>query len=228
VNLDFLTCSSAGAVPLAESPIAALTAEAGAAFDVRDGWRVPVRYAQPQAEELAVQDSVGWADVSHLPKTELQGDPDSIASLAGGLSRGTAVRASGGWWCQLTASRAIVLGAASLQTNATVWALEVTAQFVALRLGGPAARDTIARFCALDLRPTVAPPGAFRPGAVARTPGFVLCEGPDRYLLLVGAALGEYLWTVVSDAGARLGGRPVGVDVLADHDVALEEAADRA
>jgi hypothetical protein len=30
----------------------------------------------------------------------------------------------------------------------------------------------------------------------------------------VGAALAEYLWTVVADAAARLGGRPVGVDAL--------------
>jgi hypothetical protein len=34
----------------------------------------------------------------------------------------------------------------------------------------------------------------------------------DRFLLLFGAAVGGYVWTVVADAGAHLGGRPVGED----------------
>jgi hypothetical protein len=49
----------------------------------------------------------------------------------------------------------------------------------------------------------------------------VLCEAPDRYVALVGSALGEYLWTVVEDAGRHLGGRPAGLDALS----ALEEPA---
>jgi hypothetical protein len=43
----------------------------------------------------------------------------------------------------------------------------------------------------------------------------VLRVAEDRYLALVGAALGEYLWTVVADAGALLGARPLGVDAHA-------------
>ena len=56
------------------------------------------------------------------------------------------------------------------------------------------------------------PVGAFRPGSVARTPGMVLREAEDRYLMLFGAALGEYVWTVVADAAGHLGGGPVGAD----------------
>jgi len=87
--------------------------------------------------------------------------------------------------------------------------VDVTTAYAALRIAGPLARELFARFCALDLRPHVTPPGAFRPGSVARTPGLVLCEAPDTYFALVGAALGDYLWTVVEDAGHHLGGGPI-------------------
>ena len=35
---------------------------------------------------------------------------------------------------------------------------------------------------------------------MARTPGYVLREDADRFLMLFGWALGEYMWTVVADA----------------------------
>jgi sarcosine oxidase subunit gamma len=95
-----------------------------------------------------------------------------------------------------------------------VQVVDVTTQFCALRIEGPLALPLMARFCALDLRPAVAPPTALRPGSVARTPGLVIVEGPDQLLVLAGAAFAEYLWTVVSDAAGRLGGRPVRAQVL--------------
>jgi sarcosine oxidase gamma subunit len=87
--------------------------------------------------------------------------------------------------------------------------VDVTSGYAALRIQGPLSRELFARFCALDLRPNVTPPGAFRPGSVARTPGMVLCEAENTYLALFGAAVGEYVWTVVEDAGRHLGGGPI-------------------
>jgi hypothetical protein len=49
---------------------------------------------------------------------------------------------------------------------------------------------------------------------VARTPGYVLREDDERFLVLFGWALGEYLWSVVADAASGLGGAPMGIDAL--------------
>ena len=133
------------------------------------------------------------ADASLLPKLELSGD---LASL--GLRMGTAVRLQDAWWCPVTPVRALVLGPVTPPDG--VRSLDVTSQYAALRVTGPQARETIARFCSLDLRDEHAPVGAFRPGSVARTPGFVLRESADSFLLLAGAAYADYLWRVVSHA----------------------------
>jgi hypothetical protein len=71
-----------------------------------------------------------------------------------------------------------------------------------------------ARFTAIDLRSQSTPVHGFRPGSVARTPGAILREAEDRWLMLFGAALGSYVWTVVADAAESLGGGPVGSEAL--------------
>jgi len=196
--------------PIARSPMERLARAAGGRFEVRDGWNVAVAYGGgPQAG----RGTVGWADVSHLRKWELDG--------AGG-EFGTATRHGDGWLCPLTPSRALLIGASEPPDGA----LDVTCSYSALTILGPLARETIARFCALDLRPQASPPQSFRPGSIARQPGMIVVEAPDRFLLLFGWAVGEYMWTVVEDAARSLGGAPVGVDAL--EPVGTEEAAARA
>ena len=48
----------------------------------------------------------------------------------------------------------------------------------------------------------------------------VASSSVEPFLMLFGAAVASYMWTVVSDAGAHLGGGPVGADA-----VRLEEPA---
>jgi glycine cleavage system aminomethyltransferase T len=201
--LDFLSPVAVDADVLARSPMEALAVDAGARLEQRDGWNVAVSY--PAASFGA---SVSWCDTSHLTKLQLQGALDSS------LPFGTAVRRDGAWWCRLTESRALVIGARPGASKLPGEVVDVTSVFASLTIAGPLARECFARFCALDLRPSVTPVGALRPGSIARQPGTLICEAEDRYLILFGWATAEYVWSVVADAASSLGGGPVGVDQL--------------
>lgn len=209
MNLDFLRPAADEAV--AHSPMERPARDAGARFEVRDGWNVAVEFGAGGAGSAGNGDTVGWADVSHLAKVELQGSSDTIQELL----FGTAVRRDDAWWCRLTQTRAVVIGKRpELSGTDDLDVLDVTCNFAALTLVGPLARETFARFCALDLRPKVTPVNALRPGSIGRQPGIVIREDEERYLFLFGWATGEYMWSVVADAGTHLGGGPVGVDAL--------------
>lgn len=205
--MRFLTPSPA---VTALSPLHARLDAAGATFERRGGWAVATGFADRAGEARAVAATVGWADASYLAKLELH--------AGGEIPLGTARREDSAWWCAVTPSRTLILAepqcGAALRTQLGDRGVDVTTQLAALIVAGPAARETIARFCAIDLRPRVSPPGTYRSGSIARTPGAVLVEGTDRFLVLFGAALAEYVWTVASDAGSRLGGRPVGADAV--------------
>jgi len=197
VSLAFLSVAAADNNAVARSPMERKAKAAGARFEIRDGWNVAVDYGSEPGP-------VAWADVSHLRKLELQGD-----GVPGEL--GEAKREGDAWICQLTPTRALLIGG---DHAAPPDAVDVTTCFAALTIFGPYVREVIARFCALDLRPQVAPPGSFRPGSIARQPGMILVEHTDRFLLLFGWAVGEYMWTVVDDAARSLGGGPVGLGAL--------------
>jgi glycine cleavage system aminomethyltransferase T len=194
--LAFISPAGADANAVARSPMERLARAAGARFEVRDRWNVAIEYDGPRS------DAVAWADVSHLRKWEL----DAARPL------GTATREGEAWWCGVTPERALVIGGEDEPQGA----LDVTCNHAALIILGPSARETIARFCALDLRPQTSPPHSFRPASIARQPGMLLVEAEDRFLLLFGWAVAEYMWTVVADAAKPLGGAPIGVNSL-DH-----------
>jgi len=225
---------------------------AGAIFEARDGWKVATSYTDPDAERALCASSVGFADVSHLGKIEIQAGADDLAAIvtaaSGGasLELGRATRAQGAWWCPYSAKRAVVLcspaetvalrdrlTASAAEASSLASVIDTTSSQGAMVILGPLARETFARFTAIDLRPPITPVQAFRPGSVARTGGAILCEGPDRYLMLFGAALGQYVWTLVDDAARHLGGGPIGADALppldappASGDAARPETAD--
>jgi heterotetrameric sarcosine oxidase gamma subunit len=256
VSFEFLAPDAAVAddrfTPLARSPMERDARAVGARFEVRDGWNVAVGYTSVEQEREVARRVAGWADVSHLGKIELHAGADDLAAIVAqasdgaALGLGRAVRAAEAWWLALTGDRALVvcepgavaalrerLQEAAAGASGLVSIVDATTKFAALTILGPQAREVFARFTALDLRPGVTPVHGLRPGSIARTPGVLLREDEHRYLILFGAALGHYLWTVVADAAGHLGGAPVGVDSLepvatATATVTLEEEAGRA
>lgn len=244
MSLGFLT-PGAGAV--ARSPMEREARAAGARVERRDGWNVTADFGAPEREREVCRGSVGFADVSWLAKIEIQADAAGLAPIVaactGGrrLELGRATRAAGAWWCPYSPDRALMmcepaaavelrprLGEAAQAVPGLASIVDLTAALGALAIVGPLAREVFARFTAIDLRPRVTPVQGFRPGSLARVPGAILREAEERYLMLFGAALGRYVWTVVSDAAGQLGGAPVGVDVLAPIDEPAAEVASRA
>jgi glycine cleavage system aminomethyltransferase T len=215
VTLEFLS-PSPGAI--ARSPMERQALAAGARLLERDGWNVAVGFDGEEAERARTRSTVGFADLSHLGKVEVQGPAVQDVEL------GTARLADGVWWCPFTLRRVLVLAERGDLPDLSD-AVDVTTAFAALAIEGRLARELFARFTALDLRDAVTPVRGFRPGSVARTPGAVLRQSDERWLMLFGAALGQYMWTVVADAAASLGGGPVGVDALTPVEL---EAAQRA
>lgn len=249
MSLEFLCPDRAlaanGSTPVARSPIDTLLRDAGARFEIREGWSVATRFTDPASEEAACRRTVGIGDRSWLGKLELQAPASTLAELlaaaCGGLALelGKAAAADAAWWCPLSAERVLVLckpGAAralrerlerAVTGRETAGVVDVSTGFAAFAVVGPRARDVLARLTALDLRPARAPVGAFRPGSVARTAAMVLRERPDSFLVLCGSAYAHYAWTVLWDAAQPLEGTLVGAIALERVEAAGElEAAD--
>jgi glycine cleavage system aminomethyltransferase T len=198
VSLDFL---SPAATAVARSPMEREAVAAGARIEQRHGWNVAVGFEGEERHRA----TVAFADRSQIGKLEVFGEH--------GLELGKATLRDDARWCPTSAERALVLcepdRTAQLRERLGDGVVDLTSAMGALAISGPLAAELFARFTAIDLRPQVTPVHGFRPGSVARTPGAILRESEDSWLMLFGAALGGYVWTVVADAAAGLGGGPV-------------------
>jgi hypothetical protein len=161
-------------------------AAAGATFERRGAWEVPV--AVP--DEAARLERVGFADASCLTKRELRGgdapseEPD----------RAVIAVAPGRW---------IVIGGADPGRPA----LDMTGAWSLLAIAGPESPRLLRR-----LGPVAEVPGA---GPVAVVPGRVFRRG-DVLWVLTASEYAQHLFDACADLCAPLGGGPVGLDAIAD------------
>jgi glycine cleavage system aminomethyltransferase T len=169
--------------------------DAGATFEERDGWLVPVGLPH-EADRLK---TVGIADLSHLGKIEVRGD-------------GAPENANGTVWYQIAPARALVLCPyrdcfllrASLARRFP-FVLDQTGALSILALVGPEARSVLRRLTHLHELPAS--------GNVAHVGAHVL-EQDDGCWIVFPQEYGHYLWEVAVDAAEPFGGGPVGVDAV--------------
>ena len=96
----------------------------------------------------------------------------------------------------------LVLGGRETDFPDAAAAVDVSANRVCLELSGPGAADVLARGCALDLHPSVFPPGRCAQTLVARAQVILLRTGDDVFRLLVRPSFAPYLRAWLRDAGA--------------------------
>ncbi|MGZ4203217.1 MAG: hypothetical protein ACXVRH_14315 [Thermoleophilaceae bacterium] len=194
-ELAFLSPANAS-VPL-RTPMAGVH---HAALREQDGWLVP-DYPPPGDARVWV------SDVSWLGKVELRGTAAELDVAVGVEQPGETRRDGEAWFARLTPTRALVIcppGETSTRlASLGAGAVDLTCGVAAVRIGGPARLDLLARVSELDGRPRSLPAGAVVSGPVAECAGIVINEG-DTLLLLAGWDYGAYLWDAVLDLGEPL------------------------
>jgi glycine cleavage system aminomethyltransferase T len=195
--LDFLSPGLAadadGLHPVARSSVERRFREAGATFEERDGWLVPVS-VPGEGDHLAV---AGIGDLSHLTKLEVRPAPGDLG--AGVVSYAISSRRG------LVLFPAAQEGTVRARLSDAELVLDVTAQHGILVVAGPEAPTVLRRLTHLHRFPSG--------GEVAHIVAHVLERG-GAYWIVFPQEYGHYLYEVAVDRAAALGGGPVGVDAL--------------
>lgn len=195
--LEFLSPAAAadakGFHPVARSSMDRRQRDAGATFAERDGWLVPVAIPG-ESDRVAI---AGVADLSHLSVTEVRpSDP--------------VLEGEGVVWYRLSDRRSLVFGdaASAGELRAAVgerFTLDLSGALGVIALCGVEADTVLRRLTHLHHFPSS--------GELAHVNVHVLERG-DAYWIVFAQEHGHYLWDVVVDRAAALGGGPIGVDAL--------------
>ena len=182
--LEFLSVSAASDGAIAKSSMERAQREAGARFEERGGWLVPV--AIPGEGEHA---AAGIADLSHLCKFEVRPALDGVD--------GDAVH------YRISSRRSLVVGGSKPKGSLV---LDVTGALGILAVVGREAETVIRRLTHLHRFPSG--------GEVAHITAHVLNPSENTYWIVFPQEYGHYLWEVAVDRARPLGGGPIGVDAL--------------
>ncbi|MSO94588.1 MAG: hypothetical protein EXQ81_02185 [Thermoleophilia bacterium] len=180
--------------PVARSPLDRRLRDAGASFEERDGWLVPVS-VPGEAAHLA---TVGVTDLSHLSVFEVR-PAEPTLELDGVITH------------RLSARRALVFcpparAAAVREALGDRFVLDLSGAFAIIAFAGPEAETVLRRITHLHHLPAS--------GEIAHINGHVLAPGGTTWVVCPQES-GHYLWEVILDRASALGGGPVGVDALA-------------
>jgi len=230
--------------PVKLTPMHYKHVQAGARQMDMGEWKRPHTYTSPQEEWKAVRERVGVIDVSTLGKIRLQGRDAAalldkvythvFSSLKVGRSRyGVICGDDGIILDDGTVSR---LGQDDFYITTTTGNIEfvekwlkwwiagtgwcahvtnVTADFAALNLAGPRARDVLKKLTEVDISPSAFKYMQCVEGQVAGVPAVLLrigFVGETGWEIHYPAAYGEYLWDELMETGNEFGIRCFGVE----------------
>jgi heterotetrameric sarcosine oxidase gamma subunit len=220
------------------SPFHHKQASLGAKFTVDDfGWARAEQYTDPASEKKAVEQGVGFADLSHLSKLGLNGPGlrklvserySSAASDVRGrvLTGGRGVYENA--WCaifsidegMLVCHESLKEGILKELTAAETGhftIVDVSSVFAACYLPGPNARPLLRRLTELNVNPEEFPNLCATHTPIRHVPTILLRNdlGPMlAYQLYFERAYAEYVWDAIVISGKELGLTPVGSSAM--------------
>ena len=196
--LEFLSVSTAadagGSHPVARSSMDRRQRDAGATFEERDGWLVPVSIP---GEEEAIK-SVGVADLSHLAIFEVRPSSPTVS--------GDDVI-----WHRISDRRSLVLcppsHAASVKADlGERFVLDLSGALSVIALAGPERHAALRRLTHLHHLPAS--------GEVAHVTNAHVLEVGEMIWIVFPQEFGHFLWQVAVNRATSFEGGPVGVDAL--------------
>lgn len=224
------------------SPIYRVLESAGAQFEARAGAAVAIRYAHEDAIELDTARRMGLADLSPLPRTGFKGrgTPDWLRAQGVALppAPNLAQRQPGGERvARLSEDEHLVLGelageGAMCARLEEAWSVESAPGCFPMprrdthfwyALAGAHAAATLAKLCAVDMRPHKFADGRLAQTSLARI-NVIAIRGDlgatPLFHVLGDSSCARYLWACLLDAMAEFDGGLVGLAAL----LALAEA----
>ena len=204
--------------------------ELGAVMVEHEGWTLPARYTDAEAEAARVREGVGIVDFSHVGKIRLQGEsvdevlreaiPDYQASSVNSvsISGDTAVARLSVDDCLIFTNHAELTNVLdSLKLEGCVHPVDITSVLAAVRIIGPNAPAVLAGVTDLDVAPPYFPNLSCAQAMVAEIHGTVIrrdTNGLLSYDLFFGRDYGDHMWESLIDAGEWHGLTPFGLEAL--------------
>ena len=187
------------------------------------GWHVAASFAAPADEAARTRESAGLADVSWMPKFNLQGRGlETLLDLGPEAFLWVIARHQYLVTCEpavvdavkerLQHMQKVGTGAAS---PAPVYVTDVTSVYTQLLLAGPRSRDVLSKLTSLNLSENARGNLTCAQASVAHVHAIVLrndLAGMPAFHLLVGREYGESVWESVLHAGHEFHIAPLGLE----------------
>ena len=196
-------------MPVRRPPAARAHERLGAAFEIEEGWSLPISYGDDDAERAAIRDAIAVVDVTPRGKIDVHGDVGAALASAG--SELTA-RIAPEWALVLTAPGGEDIVRPKLESSSGPRAMvtDATHLFAGYAVCGPLLPDLIARASGWD--PATLETGAATGAPIAGVRSIMVRRDLEVPVLEVYVAteLARYVWETLHEIAASLGGRAAG------------------